>query len=102
MLVLHVTVRVKPEYAEEFLALARHNAERAAEEPGCLRFDIIQDREDRHCFRYYEVYRDDAALAEHRTTPHFKQYFETTLPWLDGPVDRRLGRSIVPADEAWR
>ena len=37
MLVLLVTVRVKPEHLAEFLAAARHNAEHAvADEPGCL------------------------------------------------------------------
>jgi quinol monooxygenase YgiN len=102
MLVLHVTVHVKPEHEAEFLELARHNAQQSALEPGCLRFDIIQDRDDPHCFRYYEVYRDDAALAAHRATPHFKRYFEQTQPWLAGPVERRLGRTLVPADDAWR
>ena len=97
MLVLHVTVHVKPEHLAEFLPLARHNAEESAKEPGCLRFEISQDREDAHCFRYYEVYQDDAALASHRTTPHFKKYFETTLPWMAQPVERSLGTLIVPA-----
>jgi autoinducer 2-degrading protein len=96
MLVLHVTVRVKPERAAEFLPLARENAEQSVKEPGCLRFDIVQDRDDPHCFRFYEVYRDDAALASHRTTAHFKKYFETTLDWMAEPVERRLGTLIVP------
>jgi autoinducer 2-degrading protein len=96
MLVLHVTVHVKPEHASEFFALARHNAEQSVQEPGCLRFDIVQDRDDPHCFRYYEVYQDDAALVSHRATPHFKRYFETTQSWMAAPVERKLGTLIVP------
>lgn len=99
MVVLHVTVQVKPEHVAEFLEVARHNAEHAtADEPGCLRFDVIQDRDDPNCFRLYEVYTDDAALAAHRQTAHFKRYIESTAPWLAAPAERRLGRNVVPSD----
>jgi len=95
MLVLLVTVRVKPEHLAEFLAAARHNAEHAvADEPGCLRFDIIQDREDTHLFRFYEVYKDDAALAAHRQTPHFKRYIEASVPWMAVPAERWMGNTV--------
>lgn len=103
MVVLHVTVQVNPEHLTEFLDIARHNAEHAvADEPGCLRFDVIQDRDDPNSFRFYEVYRDDAALAAHRQTPHFKLYIEKSQPWLAVPAERRLGWNVVPADAAWR
>ena len=96
MLVLLVTVRVKPEYLAEFLPAARHNAEHAvADEPGCVRFDIIQDREDTHLFRFYEVYRDDAALAAHRQTPHFKKYIEASAPWMAVPAERWMGKRVI-------
>ena len=100
MLVLHVTVQVKPEHLPSSWTLARYNAgARRRDEPGCLRFDIVQDRDDPNCFRFYEVYRDDAALAAHRETPHFKQYFETTPAVAGGPpAERRLG-TLDPADE---
>jgi len=96
MLVLLVTVRVKPEHLAEFLPAAWHNAEHAvADEPGCLRFDIIQDREDTHLFRFYEVYKDDAALAAHRQTPHFKKYIEASAPWMAVPAERWMGNTIL-------
>jgi quinol monooxygenase YgiN len=96
MLVLLVTVRVKPEHLAEFLPAARHNAERAvADEPGCLRFDIIQDRDDKHLFRFYEVYQDDAALASHRQTPHFKKYIESSAPWMAVPAERTISDTVL-------
>lgn len=103
MVVLHVQVQVKAEHLETFIAGARDNAEHAvADEPGCLRFDIVQDREDPCRFFFYEVYRDEAALAAHRETPHFKRYIERHLAWLVEPAVRRLGRNITPSDTAWR
>ncbi|MBI4885679.1 MAG: antibiotic biosynthesis monooxygenase [Acidobacteria bacterium] len=103
MLVLLVHVQVKPQHVAAFLDEARHNAGHAvADEPGCLRFDVIQDRDDPHRFTFYEVYRDDAALAAHRQTPHFTRYIESTQPWLAAPAERRLGTTVVPTDAGWR
>jgi quinol monooxygenase YgiN len=96
MLVLLVTVRVKPEHLNDFLPAAQENAKHAvADEPGCLRFDIIQDRDDRHLFRFYEVYRDDAALAAHRQTPHFKKYIEASGAWMAVPAERAMHDTVL-------
>lgn len=103
MVVLHVTIQVKPEHVAEFLEVAHYDAERSEkDEAGCLRFDVIQDRDDTNRFYFYEVYRDEAALAAHRETPHFKHYAEKTQPWLAAPPERRLGTNLIPADAAWR
>lgn len=103
MLVLHVTVQVKPEHRSEFLEIARYDAERSErDEPGCLRFDVVEDRDDPNRFYFYEVYRDEAALEAHRQTPHFKLYFEKSQPWLAAPPERRFGRNLFPPDSAWR
>jgi quinol monooxygenase YgiN len=96
VVVLHVTVHVKPGHASEFVEAAVANATRsAAEEPGCVRFDVIRDRDDPNCLYYYEVYRDDAALATHRQTPHFKAYVEKIQPWLAAPPERHYGTPIT-------
>ena len=103
MIVLHVTAQVKPEHVKEFLEVVRYDAEHSEkDEPGCLRFDVIQDRDDPNRFYFYEVYRDEAALEAHRQTPHFKFYFEKVQPWLAAPPERRFGRNLIPADAAWR
>ena len=103
MVILHVTIQVKPEYFAEFLEVVLYDAEHSEkDEPGCLRFDVIRDRDDSNRFYFYEIYRDEAALEAHRQTPHFKLYFEKTQPWLAAPPERRLGKNIVPADSDWR
>lgn len=96
MLVLLVTVRVKPEHLSAFLPAAQENARHAvADEPGCLRFDIIRDRDDAHLFRFYEVYKDDAALAAHRQTPHFKTYIEASAGWMAVPAERAMSDTVL-------
>ena len=103
MLVLHVSVQVKPEHVSEFLDVVHHDAEHSErDEPGCLRFDVIQDREDPNRFYFYEIYRDEAALEAHRQTPHFKLYSGKVQPWLAAPSERRFGRNLIPSNGAWR
>jgi len=103
MVILHVTIQVTPEHVAEFLEVVRYDAEHSErDEPGCLRFDVIQDRGDANRFYFYEVYRDEAALAAHRETPHFKYYAEKTKDWLAAPPERRFGKNLLPADAAWR
>lgn len=103
MLILLVTLQVKPDRITEFLDLVRFDAQRSQEdEPGCLRFDVSQDRDQPDRFYFYEVYRDEAALEAHRRTPHFKLYLEKSPPLLAAPPERHLAKNVVPVDAAWR
>jgi quinol monooxygenase YgiN len=72
VIALAVSLRVVPGRLEEFTAAIGENARRSfADEPGCWYFDVVQDMADDHHFLFYELYADDAAVAEHRRTPHF-------------------------------
>ena len=95
MVILHVTVQIKPEHMAEYLEAVRHDAEHSEkDEPGCLRFDVSQAKDDPNRFYYYEVYRDEAALEAHRRAPHFKLYAEKVQPWLAAPPERRFGNKL--------
>jgi (4S)-4-hydroxy-5-phosphonooxypentane-2,3-dione isomerase len=103
MIILHVTVQIKPEYVAPYLEAVRHDAEHSEkDEPGCLRFDVVQDQDDPNRFYYYEVYKNEAALEAHRQSPHFKLYAEKVQAWLAAPPERRFGKNLIPADDAWR
>jgi autoinducer 2-degrading protein len=103
MVILMVQVHIKPEMRDRFLAVIEHDATHSeGDEPGCLRFDVLQDSEDPNQFYYYEVYRDEAARAAHRETPHFKSYSEQIGEFSDGETVRHILRNVHPADGAWR
>ncbi|HEY7062066.1 MAG TPA: putative quinol monooxygenase [Chloroflexota bacterium] len=75
MLGLVVSLRVKPEARERFLAGIKENAASSVrDEPGCLRFDVLEDQADPNHFLLYEIYRDDAAFEAHRQAPHFARW----------------------------
>ena len=47
-----------------------------AKEPGCRSFVVSRSVEDPHTFTLAEVYDDQAALDQHRLTPHFLLFQE--------------------------
>jgi (4S)-4-hydroxy-5-phosphonooxypentane-2,3-dione isomerase len=97
MLAMWVKVRVKPGERERFLKAIEVDAlgsERV--EPGCLRFNVLQDQEDQNVYYFYEVYRDEAALEEHRKAPHYAVW-RAVADALDGPVEAARTRTVFPA-----
>lgn len=73
MHVVLVSLEVRPELMEEFLAGIHANALASLrDEPGCLRFDVHRSTEDPHRFVLYEIYHDQTAFTEeHRSAPHY-------------------------------
>ena len=76
MFVAAVHVYIKPEKVDEFIAGIKANHEGSIAEPGCLRFDVAQSKEDPTQFLLWEVYVDDDAAAFHKTTPHYLAFKE--------------------------
>ena len=104
MVVLHVTIQVKPENVKEFLEVVRYDADHSEkDEPGCLRFDVIQDRDDPNKFYFYEVYRDDAALEAHRAAPHYPAWGKLPAEWFVGQKTVVVrGTMIAPSEAEYR
>jgi quinol monooxygenase YgiN len=70
-----VQVTIRPEMHQEFEAALLHNArESVKRDPGCLRFDVSQDKEHPTRWVLYEVYDSPEAHATHRQSPHFLAY----------------------------
>src|SRR5512147_2270521 len=87
MIAIWVKVRIKPEMREKFLKAIEADAlgsER--DEPGCLRFNVLQDEKDGNVYYFYEVYKDQAALEAHRNTPHYA-IWRGVADVLDGPTE---------------
>jgi len=74
MLILAVNVIIKAGHETDVLDSFRTLQEYTRREPGCLTYVVQRSRENPRAFLIYEQYTDDAALQEHRNSPHFKQY----------------------------
>ena len=63
MFAIFVTINIKPEHVDAFIEASVGDAEGSTrDEPGCFRFDMLQDPETPTRFYLYEVYRDEAAF----------------------------------------
>lgn len=82
MLVVHVNIKVVPDQVEAFLAASRANATASLQEPGILRFDVIQDLADPAHVLLVEVYRDEAATVAHKETAHYATWRDTVAPMM--------------------
>ena len=102
MLAMWVKVRVKPEDRQRFLHAIEVDAlgsER--DEPGCYRFNVLQDEKDENVYYFYEVYEDQAALDAHRATPHYAAW-RAAADTLDGPTEPTRCRTVFPtARDYW-
>ena len=82
MQVTCVHIHVKPGFAEKFLEASLHNAKATLSEPGNLRFDVLQSRDDPERFMFYEVFVNLEAIEAHKLTPHYQQWRDLVQPWM--------------------
>jgi len=101
MLILHVHIHVKPEHLEAFQAATIENASHSRNEPGVVRFDFIRQTDDPTRFVLLEVYRDAAAQASHRETPHYHAWVAKATDMLAEPRTRQTYANVYPADADW-
>lgn len=72
---------------EEFIAAAHEDGRNSAkDEPGTLRFELIEDTENPNRFYLNEAYEDEKAFDVHAKGPHFARFFEIIESFADGPT----------------
>ena len=85
---MHVTlvqVQVLTPHIEAFITATRANHLQSVEEPGNLRFDVLQSADDPARFVLYEAYVSAAAAVAHKHTPHYLVWRDTVAPWMATP-----------------
>ena len=88
-----------PEYREAFVQATLENAQSTIQEPGNLRFDVIEQADDPNRFVLYEVYRDEAGMNAHKETPHYARWRDAVAPWMIEP--RRGVKYVSRFPETW-
>jgi len=95
MYVITVLFSIRPEHSSEFLQAMVANARTsAAEESGCRQFDVcVSDKNPNDIF-LYEVYDSKAAFDAHLASAHFRQFSESTAPWVTAKNIQAFERSF--------
>lgn len=97
MAAIFVTAKIKPELRDRFLEVIEEDATASVrDEPGCLRFEVLQDASDPDTYYFFEVYADEAAVNAHRETPHFALWNEASKELLQQPVERLVANPVFP------
>jgi len=102
MIATLVHVYVKEEYIDPFIEATLENHRASIQEPGNLRFDVLQDDENPAKFTLYEAYESEEAAAAHKKTEHYKKWKETVADWMDKPREGVRHQIVAPKEKsAW-
>ncbi|MFN7210430.1 MAG: putative quinol monooxygenase [Aggregatilineales bacterium] len=93
MIVALVSIRVKAEHLEAFIAATLENARHSVQEAGVARFDFIQQEDDPTHFMLIEVFYSPEAQQAHRETAHYLAWREAVAEMLAEP---RVGVRYLP------
>jgi quinol monooxygenase YgiN len=101
MLIVHVHVHVKQDSVESFKKATLANARSSVREPGVVRFDVVQQQEDPAQFTLVEAYRDAAAAAAHKETPHYPVWRDAVASMMAEPRRSVKFNNVFPDDQGW-
>ena len=103
MKALIVSIQMKPEYRDQILKGALEDARGSQhDEPGCLRFDVVQDDNDPNRIYFYEIYTSEEAFQEHVKAPHFPAWRDLPKEWFAAETQVVRGHTISPVDAEYR
>ena len=85
MLIVHVSVHVKPDYVGPFLAATHENARNSVLEPGIAQFDILQQQDDPTRFALIEAYHSPEVTVHHKETAHYKKWRDAVANMMAEP-----------------
>ena len=96
MVTLLVRFTVKAGAPERVREIVRAMEEHTRKEPGCVSYIGHQSIENPLRFFFYETYKDEAALAAHRASPHFREYITNEL---DALIEKRERELFTPISQ---
>lgn len=99
MYIVSVNIQVHADKINDFIAATKANHLGTRQEPGNVRFDVMQLREDPTRFALYEVYHQESDFTAHQQTPHYAVWKEAVAPMMASPRTAERYNSLFP--EPW-
>jgi quinol monooxygenase YgiN len=101
MLIVHVFVHVKPDSVDGFKTATIENARNSIQEPGIVRFEVVQQDDDPTQFLLIEIYRDADAPARHKETAHYATWRDTVASMMGEPRRSVKYHEVFPEPAGW-
>ena len=98
MIIVHVYLHAKEEMINAFKEANIKNAKSSVQEPGILRFDVMQQGDDPLRFLLVEIYKNEKAISAHKETAHYAEWVKVAEPKLAEPRVKTIYRNLFPDD----
>ena len=102
MYIVHVFVKVKPDFVELFKGATLANAKASLQERGIARFDVLQEQGEPTSFVLVEVYRTKDDPTRHKETQHYQQWRDTVENMIAAPRTKKVYENIFPDEKGWK
>jgi len=99
MMIVHVHVRVKPEFVEPFRRATLENASQSVKESGIARFDAAQQTDDPTRFVLVEVYKTPEDATRHKETSHYRVWRDVVADMMAEPRKSIKYVNVFPDNE---
>jgi quinol monooxygenase YgiN len=99
MFVVIANIQVRPECVEAFRAACIENSQGSLQEPGCFRFDVLQQHDDPTKFALFEIYRTPEDFAAHKETAHYAAWAERAAAMQAGQRSSAKYQRIHPEND---
>jgi autoinducer 2-degrading protein len=92
--------KILPEHLDDYVTNMRVCAEKSNKEPGCLRYEVMQDTNDPTMMCLFQVFKDADAYQSHQDTEHHIAWANMSRGWRDTSfADRRLMEFVTPLQQ---
>ncbi len=96
MFLMHINIKVKREFVEEFKQICVQNAQSSVKEPAVKRFDVLQQADDPTRFILVEAYTDENGIEAHRKTDHYNKWKVQAERMIEGERTRTKFTPVWP------
>ena len=89
--------KILPQHIDDYITNMRVCAEKSNQEPGCIRYEVMQDSSDPTIVCLLQVFKDVDAYQAHQDAEHHRHWVEISGPWRDRSyIDRHEMQYITP------
>src|SRR5581483_180182 len=81
--------RTLPQHIDDYITNMRICAEATNKEPGCIRYEVMQDKDDPGMMLLFQVFKDADAYQAHQDAPHHTHWVQVSRDWRDRSVNQR-------------
>lgn len=99
MYIVQVHVTVEDDAIQAFKTATIENARNSVKEPGIIRFDVIQQKDDPTRFVLVEIYKNEQGVVEHKKTDHYLEWRSLVEDMMAEPRYSIKYNNIYPSDE---